>query len=98
MGKAPRVGVCEHAIDLGRRGPGVHRHRDHTQPAAGIYQLEVLGFVREEQGQPVARTKSMSAKPGGDSGNAIVELTKGRMLDVGTKSRGTLRIIPSGSA
>ena len=32
------------------------------------------------------------------SGNAIVELTKGRMLDVGTKSRGTLRIIPSGSA
>jgi hypothetical protein len=40
----------------------------------------------------------MSAKPGGHGGNAIVELAKGRMLDLRTKSRRTLRIISSGSA
>jgi hypothetical protein len=40
----------------------------------------------------------MSAKPGGDGGNAVMELAKGRMLDVRTKSRWTIRIISSGSA
>jgi hypothetical protein len=40
----------------------------------------------------------MSAKPGRDGCDTIVELSKGRMLDLGTKSRWTLRIISSGSA
>ena len=37
-------------LDFGRRGPRIHRHRNHAQPAAGIYQLEVLEFVGEEHG------------------------------------------------
>jgi hypothetical protein len=40
----------------------------------------------------------MSAEPGHDGGDTIVELSKGRMLDLGTKSRWTLRIISSGPA
>jgi hypothetical protein len=40
----------------------------------------------------------MSAKRRGDGGDTIVELSKGRMLNLGTKSRWTLRIISSGSA
>jgi hypothetical protein len=40
----------------------------------------------------------MSAKPCGDGGDTTVELTKGRMLDLGTKNRWTPRIIPNGSA
>ena len=78
--EAPRAGVGEHAIDLGRRGPRIHRHGNHAQPAAGIYQLEVLGFVGEEHGEPVACAKSMSAKRRGDGGDTIVKLSKGRVL------------------
>jgi hypothetical protein len=40
----------------------------------------------------------MSAKPRGDGGDTIVEPSKGRMLDLGTKDRWTLRIIPNSSA
>jgi len=78
--EAPRAGVGEYPIDLGRGRPGVHRYRNQTQPTAGIYQLEVLGFVGEEHGQPVARTKPMSAKPCGDGDDTIAELSKGRMF------------------
>ena len=95
---APRAGVGEHVIDLGRRGPGVHRHRNHAQPAASVDQLEVLGFVGEERGKSVARTKSTSAKGRSDSADTIVKLSKGRMLTIGTKNGWTLRVISSGSA
>jgi hypothetical protein len=40
----------------------------------------------------------MPAEPRGDGGDTIVELSKGQMLDLGTKRRWTLRIISSGSA
>jgi hypothetical protein len=40
----------------------------------------------------------MSAKRRGDSDDTIVELSKGRMLNLGTNSRWTLRKISSGSA
>jgi len=40
----------------------------------------------------------MLAKRRGDDDDTIVELSKGRMLDLGTNSRWTLRIISSGSA
>jgi hypothetical protein len=39
----------------------------------------------------------MSAKPRGDGGDTIVELAKGRMLDLGANNRRTLGIVSSGS-
>jgi hypothetical protein len=42
--------------------------------------------------------KTTSAKRRGDGGDAIVELSKGRMLNLGTICRWALRIISSGSA
>jgi hypothetical protein len=41
--------------------------------------------------------KTMSVKSGGDGDDTIVELSKGRMLNLGTKCRWALRIISSGS-
>jgi hypothetical protein len=40
----------------------------------------------------------MLAEPRGDGGDTIVEISKGRMLSLGTKNRWTLRIIPNSSA
>jgi hypothetical protein len=40
----------------------------------------------------------MSTKARGDGDDTIVELSKGRTLDLGTKNRWTLRIVSSGSA
>ena len=72
-----RACVGEDAIDFDHREPGVHRNRDHPQPAAGIYQLEILVFVREQESQPVSALKAMPAQRRGDAGNAIVKLSKG---------------------
>jgi hypothetical protein len=39
----------------------------------------------------------MSAKPRGDGGDTIVELSKGRMRSLGTENRWTLRKVPNSS-
>src|SRR5262245_32067864 len=92
--EAARVRVGKDAIDFDDREPGVYRNRDDPQPAAGIYQLEVLGSVREQESQPVSALKTMPAERRNDTGNTTMKLSKRRMPSARAK-RGAFRIIAS---
>src|SRR3954454_23664510 len=96
--QTPRAGIGEHAIDLSRRRPRVDGHRNYAEPAADIYQLEVLGLVGEKDGEPVARAETLSVECRGNSTDTIVKLSKARGLAIGTKNGWTLRTISSRSA
>src|SRR4051794_27551970 len=96
--QTPRARIGEHAIDLGRRRPGIDGHGNHAQPAAGIDQLEVLGLVGEKDGEPVARAEPLPVERRGKSTDTIVKLSKARRLAIGTKNGWMLRTISSRSA
>jgi len=62
------------SIDFWRREPGVQRNSSYAEPGARIYQLQVFGFIREEQGQAVPDPKTVLRQRRGNGPHPRVQL------------------------
>src|SRR5258705_13843937 len=94
---ASRGGVGENVRDLRCGEPYVQRHRGHSQPGTRVNELDVVGFVREQQRQPVSHAKTVSSQGCRNASNAIMKLTKRRAL-AGSRERRPFRIETSAPA
>ena len=75
--QAPRACIGEDSIDFHGREARVQWNRDQPQPAARIYQLDVVGFIGEQKRQAVAKSKTVPALCPGNSRHTILKLAKG---------------------
>src|SRR5262249_22671066 len=90
-----RACIREYVIDFGCRQPYVQWDHDRSQPGTRVDQLEVIRFIREENGQPVSSPKPVFAQGSGNAPYAIVKLAKSR-ASAGCGQRGLFRIVSSG--
>jgi hypothetical protein len=95
--EAARACVDEHAINLGSRKPGVQWDRYHSEPAARIHELDVLGSIWKQNGQPIASLKTVSLQRCSNTRDAILKLAK-RWPHLACHNRRPSWIVASGSA
>ena len=72
------------------------RNGNHSEPRAGIDQLDVLGSVGEKKGKAVSKSEALLSKPSRYAFNTPVKLPKGYVIPLGSKRR--LSGIVAGSA
>src|SRR5215472_7758427 len=84
-------------IDFRYREPGVHRNHNHSKPGTSIDQLEIVGFVWQEQDQAVAGSETVLAERRSNTSDTIVKFSKTTSRSARRK-RGLLRIIPRSAA
>jgi hypothetical protein len=63
-------------IDFRYREPGVHRNGNHSKPGTSVDQLEIVGFVWQEQGQAIASSESVLAERRSNASDTIVKFAK----------------------
>src|SRR3954454_382627 len=84
--------ISENVIEVGTREARVQGHGDDAQPAAGIYQFDVLGPVGKHNGEAVPRGEPLSRQGRGDSRDRIVELPERRSLFRGSQRRSASKV------
>src|SRR5271170_5682584 len=94
---ATRSRVARPYFEFGWRQPCIQRDRDHSQPAARVDQLDVLGLIREEKRQPVPGPKTMPCERRCDPRDAVVKLTEA-WARPGRSKRRASRVEPGGPA
>ena len=62
--QAMRSRIGEHPINFRQGESCIDWNRDDSKPATGVHQLDVLGAVRQKQGEPVSSVKTMGAESG----------------------------------
>src|SRR5262249_23215060 len=70
-----RLCVGQDMPDLGWREPNVQRDRDHAEPGTRMNELDVVGFVRQQQGQSIANAEAACLQIRRDAPDALVQLT-----------------------
>ena len=57
--QAAGFGIGQDVVDFFGRESRVQRNYNHSEPGAGINELDVIGLVGKEKGQPIAGLKAM---------------------------------------
>ncbi len=76
-----RFCICKDSVDFGCGESSVYRNGGNPEPAAGIYQLDVLRRIWQQKREAVARRKTVLGERSCDALDALVKSLKG---DAGT--------------
>ena len=70
------AGICvyEHAVYFRGRKPRIQWNCNDSKSAARIYQLDILGSIRKQEGEPVTNTKALPAQCRCNLGHAMLKL------------------------
>ena len=75
--QAMRSRIGEHPINFRQREPCVDWNRYDSEPATRVHQLDVLGAVRQKQGEPVSSAKTVGTESGCYAFNTLFQLGEG---------------------